>query len=118
MQTLREMNVSDKYNPARSDSVSASQPAPGDVAPKGTPGTGEAICPECDGTGKINGKRWQNCARPARTSPLARPSQANLRNNAADPVLRHCAVAGSGLFRSRPLAGRATSADKRPPRAR
>src|SRR5213592_4559072 len=60
----------------------------------------------------------QNCARPARTSPLARPSQANLRNNAADPVLRHCAVAGSGLFRSRPLAGRATSADKRPPRAR
>jgi len=60
-QTLTEMNVSDKYNPVRSDSASASQPAPGDVAPKGTPATGEAICPECDGTGKINGKPCENC---------------------------------------------------------
>jgi hypothetical protein len=34
------------------------QPAvPGDVAPPGTPGTGEAVCPECRGTGRIEEDR-------------------------------------------------------------
>jgi hypothetical protein len=40
---------------------SSSQPAPGDIAPKGTPATGEAICPECQGTGKVDGQRCTNC---------------------------------------------------------
>jgi hypothetical protein len=41
--------------------VSASGSAPGDVAPKGTPGTGEAICPQCKGSGKINDRACENC---------------------------------------------------------
>jgi hypothetical protein len=28
---------------------------PGDDAPPGTPGTGEDVCPECSGKGKIQG---------------------------------------------------------------
>lgn len=44
-----------------SDPASASQPAPGDDAPEGTAGTGEAICPECEGTGKVDGKTCENC---------------------------------------------------------
>ena len=36
--------------------------APGDDAPPGTPGTGEDICPECGGTGKLNDKPCPNCA--------------------------------------------------------
>ncbi len=35
--------------------------APGDVAPPGTPGTGENICPECGGSGKIDGRPCNNC---------------------------------------------------------
>jgi len=35
--------------------------APGDEAAPGTPGTGEDICPECSGTGKLNGKPCPNC---------------------------------------------------------
>ncbi len=33
----------------------------GDDAPAGTPGTGEVVCPECDGRGRINGQRCENC---------------------------------------------------------
>jgi hypothetical protein len=36
-------------------------PAPGDDAPAGTPGTGEDICPECNGRGTKDGKRCANC---------------------------------------------------------
>ena len=39
-----------------------SQRAPGDEAAPGTPGTGEDICPQCQGTGKRQGKRCENCA--------------------------------------------------------
>ena len=62
--------MSEKFEPAPldkhaqnpgSDSVSASQPAPGDDAPKGTAGTGEAICPECEGTGTVDGQTCENC---------------------------------------------------------
>jgi len=38
------------------------RPVPGDEAPPGTPGTGEDICPECNGSGRNNGKRCDNCA--------------------------------------------------------
>lgn len=39
-----------------------SPPRPGDEAPPGTPGTGEDICPECNGSGKKAGKPCPNCA--------------------------------------------------------
>ncbi|MCD2324099.1 hypothetical protein LQ953_08755 [Sphingomonas sp. IC-56] len=35
---------------------------PGDDAAPGTPGTGENICPECSGSGKIDGNTCPNCA--------------------------------------------------------
>jgi DnaJ-class molecular chaperone len=34
---------------------------PGDEAPPGMPGTGEDICPECHGSGKVNGQPCRNC---------------------------------------------------------
>jgi hypothetical protein len=34
---------------------------PGDEAAPGTPGTGEAICPDCAGVGRIDGTRCRNC---------------------------------------------------------
>lgn len=34
---------------------------PGDVAPPGTPGTGEALCPRCAGSGALNGQRCPEC---------------------------------------------------------
>ena len=34
---------------------------PGDQAPKGTPGTGDNICPECGGKGSLDGKPCPNC---------------------------------------------------------
>ena len=42
--------------------MTAEPMAPGDDAPPGTPGTGEDICPECSGTGKLNDKPCPNCA--------------------------------------------------------
>lgn len=34
---------------------------PGDVAPPGTPGTGENVCPVCGGTGRVEGGPCPNC---------------------------------------------------------
>jgi RecJ-like exonuclease len=34
---------------------------PGDVARPSTPGTGEAICPDCQGQGAFNGLPCPNC---------------------------------------------------------
>ena len=34
---------------------------PGDEAPAGTPGTGENICPVCNGSGKTRGHACANC---------------------------------------------------------
>ena len=34
---------------------------PGDEAAPGTPGTGEAVCPVCDGSGQTRGMSCQNC---------------------------------------------------------
>ena len=39
---------------------------PGDEAPPGTLGTGEAICPDCAGTGRKGAKRCSNCNGTAR----------------------------------------------------
>lgn len=35
--------------------------SPGDEAPEGTPGTGEAVCPTCGGSGKEGGKACPTC---------------------------------------------------------
>jgi hypothetical protein len=35
--------------------------APGDEAPPGTPGTGEDLCPVCDGSGKADGGDCPEC---------------------------------------------------------
>lgn len=35
--------------------------APGDEAMPGTPGTGEGLCPECSGSGKVDGRNCGNC---------------------------------------------------------
>ena len=35
---------------------------PGDEAAPGTPGTGEAICPRCGGTGRVGGDPCSTCA--------------------------------------------------------
>ena len=34
---------------------------PGDEAAPGTPGTGEDICPVCNGTGKVEAADCENC---------------------------------------------------------
>ena len=35
---------------------------PGDEAPQGTPGTGEALCPDCAGSGRRGGTACPTCA--------------------------------------------------------
>lgn len=35
---------------------------PGDEAPAGTPGTGEDLCPRCDGSGRIDGAACPVCS--------------------------------------------------------
>jgi hypothetical protein len=36
-------------------------PSPGDDAPPGTPGTGENVCPDCRGSGKIDNRTCETC---------------------------------------------------------
>ena len=36
--------------------------SPGDEAPPGTPGTGEAMCPDCKGSGRIAGAPCETCS--------------------------------------------------------
>ena len=33
----------------------------GDEAPRGSPGTGEDVCPVCHGSGRIHGRDCDNC---------------------------------------------------------
>ncbi|MBO1073308.1 hypothetical protein [Roseomonas marmotae] len=35
---------------------------PGDDAPAGTPGTGDDICPDCQGSGRISGRTCETCS--------------------------------------------------------
>lgn len=39
----------------------ANKLSPGDDATPDTPGTGENICPDCDGSGKLDGKNCPTC---------------------------------------------------------
>jgi RecJ-like exonuclease len=41
--------------------TSADMLHPGDEAAPGTPGTGEDVCPECQGKGRIDGAPCPNC---------------------------------------------------------
>jgi DnaJ-class molecular chaperone len=34
---------------------------PGDEAPPGTPGTGENLCPDCKGNGRIGDQKCETC---------------------------------------------------------
>jgi hypothetical protein len=46
------------------DPISANLPppsAPGDEAPPGAPGTGEAVCPRCGGSGRTQGSACPEC---------------------------------------------------------
>ena len=45
----------------RDSASGAGKPQPGDDARPGTPGTGENVCPECRGSGKLSGKECPNC---------------------------------------------------------
>jgi hypothetical protein len=40
----------------------AEKPRPGDQAKPGTPGTGEALCPDCGGSGQRAGRACPTCA--------------------------------------------------------
>lgn len=44
-----------------SRSATGAQGRPGDQADPGTPGTGEALCPVCSGSGRVDGEPCQNC---------------------------------------------------------
>jgi hypothetical protein len=35
--------------------------APGDEAPPGTPGTGEDVCPDCGGSGRLDTRPCETC---------------------------------------------------------
>jgi hypothetical protein len=48
-----------KNNKPASDS--AQRLKPGDEAAPGTPGTGEDICPQCHGKGRIDTSAWPRC---------------------------------------------------------
>ncbi|MCR0983285.1 DUF2934 domain-containing protein [Roseomonas populi] len=42
-------------------SDSAPQLNPGDDAAPGTPGTGEDVCPDCQGSGRLQGRTCETC---------------------------------------------------------
>ncbi len=49
-------------NGSPNDAQSGSPMNPGDEAPAGTPGTGEAVCPRCNGSGTLSsGEACPNC---------------------------------------------------------
>ena len=66
-----EVGSAVKSSPGRSDQpagrrgdepTTAQRPmAPGDEAPPGTPSTGENVCPECGGSGKLGASACPNC---------------------------------------------------------
>ena len=43
------------------ETARAIAPAAGDDAAPGTPGTGENLCPECNGSGKLGNRACPNC---------------------------------------------------------
>jgi hypothetical protein len=51
-------NPENNPNPPSSDA----KLSPGDEAPRGTPGTGEDVCPDCQGSGRIDNAPCPTCA--------------------------------------------------------
>ncbi|MBV9757873.1 MAG: hypothetical protein JO047_12515 [Alphaproteobacteria bacterium] len=45
----------------RGDQGETAKPNPGDEALRGTPGTGEDVCPECHGSGRVDARPCRNC---------------------------------------------------------
>ena len=45
----------------------------GEEAPPGTPGAGEHICPACEGTARLGGKRRKNCGGTGRIIDVPEP---------------------------------------------
>jgi len=41
--------------------LAAGSTNPGDEAPEGTPGTGENVCPDCAGSGRVRNGRCNTC---------------------------------------------------------
>lgn len=54
---------SDQPAGRRGDEPPGPQPpmSPGDEAPVGTPGTGETVCPQCGGSGRVAGRDCPEC---------------------------------------------------------
>ena len=50
-------NAENKMRTRSSDA----KPNPGDEAARGTPGTGEDICPQCQGSGRLDGGQCPKC---------------------------------------------------------
>lgn len=52
-------------SPPKPSGVTVAMPAgsvnPGDEAPEGTPGTGEGLCRECGGSGRVGGATCPSC---------------------------------------------------------
>ncbi|MDO9707091.1 hypothetical protein [Paracraurococcus lichenis] len=46
---------------ADADKAMGTKLNPGDAAAPGTPGTGEAVCPDCQGKGQVSGQRCRTC---------------------------------------------------------
>ena len=47
--------------PPRQPANAQAQMAPGDEAPAGTPSTGESVCPQCGGSGRLGASSCANC---------------------------------------------------------
>jgi hypothetical protein len=54
---------SDERTPGQAGRVGGSQPRanPGDEAAPGTPGTGENLCPDCKGSGRLGNAPCKSC---------------------------------------------------------
>jgi hypothetical protein len=57
----KETVMTDPETPTRTPSL-MTKLNPGDEAARGTPGTGEDICPQCDGSGRIDSGPCPNCS--------------------------------------------------------
>jgi len=55
---MKQKTSADNFSPKP---ASLQQQKPGDEAPQGTPGTGEDICPDCNGRGRLDGLPCPNC---------------------------------------------------------
>ncbi|MBF0304770.1 MAG: hypothetical protein HQL39_05405 [Alphaproteobacteria bacterium] len=53
--------MTDRKRPVETQVPPTHRMHPGDEAPPGTPGTGEGLCPICQGSGRLNGDRCESC---------------------------------------------------------